>query len=518
METLGYAHLIEALKLRVRPLDRTAYLSSSVNRRTEAGDRMLFPKNVAFEESPLGHLEFALRHEAVRLDIIAEAYTKLEPAVLVARLRANPNGEYIRKLAFLWEWLGGASLDAGVEVKGHYVDLLPPEDYIVAGNPVRNRFYRVNDNTLGNPAFCPIVRKSLIPESPSLAELLGEATALIDAFLESGDLYSRAVKYLYLSETRGSFAIEKETPDASKEERFVQLLQRAGEQTSLSEDWLVELQNAVVRHDFAREASYRAKQNWLEDHAGRITYFPPQAEYLRDLMAGWEAFANDTAKAVDPLVKIACASFGFVYLHPFLDGNGRLHRFIIHQLLSRSGLMGREILIPVSAVIIRKLPEYLDVLTGFSRPTTALWQYSLPAPDVDPLINAAAPASAYRYWDASRETAFLHEAIMSTVREEIPREIGFLHGYDAAFAAIDRKFDLPQKDIASLIRMIFSNDMTLSKHRRKQYAYLPAEVLDGIEALVREAFAGNQEFLPKCPLPAEKGITPIPSPQGRGLG
>ncbi|MVF24984.1 Fic family protein [Methylocaldum sp. BRCS4] len=194
---------------------------------------------------------------------------------------------------------------------------------------------------------------------------------------------------------RSSFKLENDTPDSSKEERFIKLLQRAGEQKFISEDWLVELQNAVVRDVYAQEARYRTKQNWLEDASGRITYFPPPVDDLRVLMKGWEAFVNDQQKQIDPLVKTVCAAFGFVYLHPFFDGNGRLHRFVIHQLLARSGLIPQDIVIPISAVIMKKIPDYLAVLTGFSKPTSALWKYV--RTKADPYIKASPGINPYRY-------------------------------------------------------------------------------------------------------------------------
>lgn len=71
----------------------------------------------------------------------------------------------------------------------------------------------------------------------------------------SAAVYQRAIHYLYLSETRSSFAIEKETPSAQKEEWFVQLLQRVHEYPQLTEDDLVILQNAVVRDVYSQEVT-----------------------------------------------------------------------------------------------------------------------------------------------------------------------------------------------------------------------------------------------------------------------
>ncbi len=486
MSTIGYTRLIEDLQLPVRMPERTAVIASSVNRRVDTADRILFPTGVALEDSPLGHLEFALRHEVIDLEIIDAAFEHIPPASLIARLKAAPNGEYIRRACFLWEWLSGRSLEPGVSPSGSYLDLFPPTDYVVATQPVRCQAYRVNDNALGTAQFCPVVRRDAIPPEAGLAGLIEQARQRLLEAAGDAALHARAVRYLYLSETRSSFAIENETPSAQKEERFVQLLRRVGEKTAVTEEWLVDLQNAAVRDGYSQEASYRTRQNWLEDAAGRITFFPPPPDALRDAMGGWEAFVNDTRRGIDPLVKAACASFGFVYLHPFMDGNGRLHRFMIHQVLAQAGAMPENLVIPVSAVIMKHVPEYLAVLKAFSAPVTRLWDYR--RGDDAPTIIRSPGGRPYRFFDASREVGFLYAMIRSAILEEIPNELAWLKGYDEAFAAVDAAYNLPKSDISALIRMIRSNSGTLSANRRKQFAHLPEEVLDAIEKIVQQVF------------------------------
>jgi len=483
--SVGYAALIEQLSLRVRPLQTPALVSGSVNRRVDTDNQVLFPRGVAIDDSLVGHLEFALRHEGVNLEVIDAACEHIQPGDLIQRLKTAPNGTQIRRACFLWEWLTGRNLPIDGIPSGGYVDLFPRDEYVTSENPRNNRKYRVRDNALGTADFCPTVRRSAVPSSPSLVELLEEARRILESVRDPA-LYERALSYLYLSETRSSFEIEREKPSADKQERFVQLLRRAGETATVREDWLVSLQNAVVRDGFSREASYRTKQNWLEDAAGRITFFPPPPDELRRAMVGWEAFVNDTQRCTDALVKAACAAFGFVYLHPFLDGNGRLHRFLIHHVLTHSAPLPGGTVVPVSAVILKNIPEYLGVLTGFSGPVTRLWEYV--RSDVEPVVTRSPGGRAYRYMEASQEVAFLHKMIQLAIQDEIPRELAWLSGYDMAFQQLEAEFDLPQKDLSALIRMIQSNQGKLSVHRRKQYVHLPAEVLDRVEVIIQQAF------------------------------
>lgn len=260
MTSIGYARLIEQLALNIRPLAKPAVVSGSVNRRVDTEDRLLFPGGVAFDDTPVGHLEFGLRHEGVNLEVIDAAFEQIPPGDLVQRLGAAPNGAAIRRACFLWEWLTGQALPIVASPSGGYIDLFPSDRYITAVTPANNPKYRVRDNALGNADFCPTVLRASLPVVPSLGDLLAEARRTL-AEVTDPSLYERALSYLYLSETRGSFAIERETPSADKQERFVQLLRRAGETQTVSEEWLVSLQNAVVRDNYSKEASPRV-QPW----------------------------------------------------------------------------------------------------------------------------------------------------------------------------------------------------------------------------------------------------------------
>ncbi|HEX5337582.1 MAG TPA: Fic family protein [Gallionella sp.] len=489
MIPVGYAHLIQQLDLPVRPLEHPAAITGAVNKRIDSETQVLFPRGVAIDDSVTGHLEFALRHEGINLEVIDAVFEHLAPNELAARLAATPTGTQIRRICFLWEWLTGKSLPVGAVSTGGYVDLFPTDHYVVADEPVNSPKFRVRDNALGTRDFCPTVRLASIPTTPPFADLLAEADRALASVTDPA-LYERALSYLYLSETRSNFAIERETPCANKQERFVQLLQHADETELVAEDWLVELQNHVVRDVYSKEASYRTQQNWLEDSAGRVTFFPPTPADMRRAMTGLEAFINGT-RCRNPLLKAAVGGFGFVYLHPFMDGNGRLHRFLIHHALARVREREKGVVIPVSAVMLKNIPDYLAVLSGFSKPVTRLWSYT--RGDIAPIVTTAANGRSYRYINFDREVAFLHAMVQKAVREEIPRELVWLVGYDIAFQQIEAEFDLPNKDISALIRMIQSNHGKLSGNKRKQFAHLPNHVLDRIETIIRDAFGSETE-------------------------
>lgn len=61
---------------------------------------------------------------------------------------------------------------------------------------------------------------------------------------------------------------------------------------------------------------------------------------------------------VAPVIHAAAIAYGFVFLHPFEDGNGRIHRFLIHNILSLKGMVPRGLMFPVSAVMLKNPADY----------------------------------------------------------------------------------------------------------------------------------------------------------------
>ena len=496
MTDIGYSRLHALVGPSLLPPAKPAVVSPAVNRRVDEATRTLFPPGVAIEDSLLGHVEFALRHEPMNLALLKAALGAVSGGELAERYRHSPNGEYLRRACTLWEWFHGMPLDPGARTAAAYVDLLDPEQYLAAGAPERNATFRVANNLLGNTDFCPIVRRSdAIAGAVSIDALIRE---LDETFRELGNdpvLYERAISYLFLEETRKSFRIEHENPTGSKEEAFVGLLKHVGERKAINEDWLVTLQNLAVRDDFSREASFRTGQNFLSDSANRVTFFPPAPAHLRALMNGWMRFANDRERTMDPIAKAACVSFGFVFLHPFMDGNGRVHRFLLHHALASH--LPADKVIPVSAVLHRHLDRYSAALRAFSGPITQLWEYQR-ATD-EPMVTREPGPSPYAFWDATAIVELTHWALETAVREEVPQEIRYLATYDTIFERVSAERDIPSKDLSVLVRSAIQSGGKLSSHRRKQFFQYPETVFERIEVITGEELArlGDQPLAPR---------------------
>jgi Fic family protein len=177
--------------------------------------------------------------------------------------------------------------------------------------------------------------------------------------------------YLYTKETKSSFAIEGEVPSAKRTERFVAALTRAAKFDTSDPQAFIELQNQIVDPRYAA-TEWRTVQSFvgetMSDFREHVHLVFAKPEDLADLMNGWMRMMENLRDAkVDPVCAAAAASFGFVFIHPFEDGNGRIHRFLIHQELASSGFTPHQMLFLVSAVMMRDRSRYNEILESFSQ-------------------------------------------------------------------------------------------------------------------------------------------------------
>lgn len=481
MPVVGYAYLRDALNLKAFAPKRAAMIKP-VTRITLIGDCLAVPQSVApVQGSMLEHILFALKHEGVNLCILAQALETVSAKQLLNELAKSPNGVFIRKACFLWESFTGQQLEYSVPVRGGVVALFDPKLY-VTGPAVRNSRWRIDFNGLGSLRYCATVERTPELETLLSLDILGRAKAFMATL--PPEMMDRAINWAYLHETRDSFAIEKEEPSEEKSRRFVQLLRQAHEGRELSEDYLVELQNSTVSNPFDKAVLFRHEQNHLHNGlrgAAGVSYVPPAPDLCRELMEELMTFANRSSKQVDPLVAAAVTAFGFVFLHPFMDGNGRLSRFLIHQTLCHSGALENGLLLPVSVAMKHEESNYLAALKDFSHSARDFWNVTWL--DVDQMaFEFIGHPSIYRYWDATRCVEFTLQMARRALEVELREETEFLDRYDRVIKAVNQRFDVRGSDLSKLVMMCLDNDGKVSKNRRKQFQYsVPEEVFEFIE-------------------------------------
>lgn len=308
-------------------------------------------------------------------------------------------------------------------------------------------------------------------------------------------LLRRAAAFLYLKETHSSFEVEREKPSPDRARRFADLLREGERGAPLSESRLSELQNAVVDARF-HEFSYRRQQNWIGQdlgHRKKVDFVPARPEDVLALMNGVVGF-SETLRAnpgsMDPVVAAASLAFGFIFIHPFMDGNGRLHRYLVHEVLSSSGFTPKGIVLPVSAVILANLDKYVHALERFSKPLLARTKYNPVVPEAPATGN---DALYFRFFDATEQASFLYWALERTVEHDLGEEIAFLLGFDAARARLGGLLDWPAHSLDLFIRVVHQYGGTLSKTKRQSFfGWMTDDEVRRCETFVVEAF-GDQK-------------------------
>ena len=492
---IGYTHLINKLELKIAASLPVSRIVASVRAIARNEDVLQIPASMKIDENNLiAHVLFALKYEGVHLEALYAILPLIEPDSIQKQLNETPNGKYVRQIGFLYEEFTKHKLNAAVTVST-YDDLFDRSLYLT-GPDRYNKKYKINQNGLGDLSYCPTVRKTNKLSRLMQRDLLTDLDAFIERVGGVSEL-KRTLGWAYLSETKSSFDIENETPSNDKAERFVKLLHQAHEALPLTEDYLSYLQRNVVTNPLIEEFIFRTKQNWLQQggayYLGRpkITYIPPTPSDNQRLMQGLLDYANSELPKGnnEALIKAFMVSFGFVFNHPFLDGNGRISRFLIHHSLCRAKQIKDGFILPISSAIAENEDDYLKSLESVSARIRPLWQ--VPYIDADRgeiethFIGSSDP---YRFWDGTEIAEFGLRMAHYALDYTLIKEQDFLERFDIADKEINKRFDMQNKDRNNLIRMIAS-EKRLSKRRRKQFATrIPNDVLDATEEIVLNVF------------------------------
>jgi Fic family protein len=192
---------------------------------------------------------------------------------------------------------------------------------------------------------------------------------------------------------------------------------------------------------------------------------------------------------LDPVLQAAATAFGFIYVHPFQDGNGRVHRCLIHHVLAERKYTPPGMVFPVSSVMLDRIDEYRTTLQNHSSPLMDYIEWRpTPERNVDVLNDTA---DMYRYFDCTPAAEFLYACVQRTVEQDLPREIDYLRRHDEAMARIREMIEMPDRLAQNLILFIRQNDGTLSKRKReKEFSALTDKEVRDLESIVQDAFDG----------------------------
>jgi Fic family protein len=237
----------------------------------------------------------------------------------------------------------------------------------------------------------------------------------------------------------------------------------------------------------------RVEGGFVGDH-DRTTGMPmpvhisARPEDLENLLSGLIATYQLLSDSdYDAVLTAALIAFGFVFIHPFEDGNGRLHRYLFHHVLAEKRFVPKGLVFPVSAVILDRIDEYRQTLEHYSRPRLELIEWRPTDKGNVEVLNET--INLYRYFDATKQAEFFFECVEETVNKTLPEEVDYLTKYDLLNDFIKNYIDMPDKMVNLLIRFLNQNNGQLSKRAHaKEFAALTDKEVQTIENKYDEIF------------------------------
>jgi len=135
------------------------------------------------------------------------------------------------------------------------------------------------------------------------------------------------------------------------------------------------IHRVLMAHDerIKRPGEFRKEQNWIggnDYNPCGATYVPPPPDEVAALIDDLCGFVD--SETLPPLLQAAIAHAQFETIHPFVDGNGRTGRALIHVILRRRGLTPHFVP-PISVILAKRREGYVQGLELYRRDDLPEW-------------------------------------------------------------------------------------------------------------------------------------------------
>ncbi|WP_430810128.1 MULTISPECIES: Fic family protein [unclassified Carboxylicivirga] len=489
---VGYGAIIHTLSLPV-PLPAKLALISTKNRRYETDGWQVFTPKHQPEDTLYKHLVFAIKYEGINLLFFKYLFHTLTSDEVKELLAIEPTGQYSRKIWFLFEWLTGTTLDIPNLGVKNFVPLLDDKlQFAIEGQ--RSSRHRIINNLPGTPDFCPLIFKTPKLQAHIESKLSDTQNNYLNAIHK--DVLQRAASFLLLKDSKASFTIEGENPGINRALRWGKAIGQAGTK-ELSIDELIRLQQLVIESKRFTQMGLRRQGGFVGEH-DRMSGEPmpdhisARWQDLEPLMQGLiDTYKLLESSGFDAVLAATGIAFGFVFIHPFVDGNGRIHRYLIHHILAKMRFSQQGIIFPVSASILNRIDDYRLVLEDYSHPILDFIEWKTTEDNNIEVTNQT--IDYYRYFDATAQAEFLYDCVVDTIDKVIPAEVSYLQHYDTFKRYIDNTLEMPDKLVATLVRFLEQNNGRLSKRARsKEFKALTEDEITEIESNYQTIFMNNE--------------------------
>lgn len=485
----GYGAVIQYFKLEV-PTPPTLALISKKNKNYKKPGWIVFGPKYQPSDTLTGHIVFALKYEGVNLLFFKKLFEKLDQSEIVIVIMSEYTGQYMRKIWFLYEWLMQKKLPIADLTFKNFIPLLDDKLQYASTLSYNSSRHRIRNNLPGTVNFCPLIQRTKKLEDYISLNLSEKTTEVIHGIHK--DILLRTSAFLLLKDSKASFTIEGEKPTQNRAMRWGKAIGQAGSKP-LSKEELLRLQQIVIENDRFVDMGFRKKGGFVGEHDR--TTGEPIPEHISARWQDLNILINgliETATLLEnikfnPVLSAAKIAFGFVFIHPFEDGNGRIHRYLIHHLLSVMKFTPQGIIFPVSSAILDKIDDYRKVLETYSHPMLDFIKWKRKADNNIEVLNET--IDYYRYFDATIQAEFLFKCVESTINDIIPQEVNYLQKYDDMKSWLDDSFEMPDKMVAMLIRFLEQNMGLLSKRAiEKEFAVLSSTEIKEIESKFQSIF------------------------------
>jgi Fic family protein len=209
-------------------------------------------------------------------------------------------------------------------------------------------------------------RVSSLADTEALARLLLRAEAVASSHIEGLVVGGRRLLRAEAAEALGDTTVDVSAAEVLNNIAAMDFAVHSldGEVTV---DGILEMHRLLLdgtrQHTFA--GRFRDTQNWVGGSSYNpcsAAFVPPPESRVDELMADLCAFVNDDA--LPPVAQAAVAHAQFETIHPFVDGNGRTGRALVHVILRRRGLTPRAVP-PISLILATRAQDYIAGLTAY---------------------------------------------------------------------------------------------------------------------------------------------------------
>jgi Fic family protein len=486
----GYAAMIHAWELKM-PYPSIISLVSEKNIKYTNESWQVFSNSYLPEDTLFKHIVFALKYEGVNLLFFKKLFEVLPKDRVTELVKTDPTGQYSRRIWFLYEWLMNETLDIrNADIKIKYVNVLNETLQYALIEGEKSPRHRIINNLPGTRNFCPLISKTVKLESYIASKLAEQNKNSLKEIHK--DILLRTSSFLLLKDSKASFTIEGESPKSKRTARWASAIGQAG-MSELTKEELLRLQQVVIENDRFVEMGLRKTGGFVGEH-DRITGEPIPAHIsarwqdVEQLVDGMLSTCNLLIKSeIDAIISAAAIAFGFVFIHPFEDGNGRIHRYLIHHILAKKKFTEQDVIFPVSASILSHIVDYRKVLESYSQPILDFIEWQETKKHNVEVLNET--IDYYRYFDATKQAEFLFDCVNDTIVNIIPEEIDYLMKYDEFKRYLDDEFEMPDKLVALIIKFLEQGNGTISKRaREKEFPALSDDEACDIEKIYLQIF------------------------------